>query len=102
MPTGSLEEMVSYSSAGSVIVAIAGEGGKSRMGNGDDAVRSTKLREINFIQNIGRFETAKPTHDARFGRSEERRVGKECVSTCRSRWSPDHEKKTDKRTLKPD
>ena len=23
-------------------------------------------------------------------RSEERRVGKECVSTCRSRWSPDH------------
>src|SRR3546814_17833260 len=26
-------------------------------------------------------------------RSEERRVGKECVSTCRSRWSPYHEKK---------
>src|SRR3546814_9395312 len=24
----------------------------------------------------------------RQGRSEERRVGKECVSTCRSRWSP--------------
>src|SRR3546814_12403497 len=23
-------------------------------------------------------------------RSEERRVGKACVSTCRSRWSPDH------------
>src|SRR3546814_16657297 len=23
-------------------------------------------------------------------RSEERRVGKECVSTCRSRWTPDH------------
>src|SRR3546814_15103270 len=23
-------------------------------------------------------------------RSEESRVGKECVSTCRSRWSPDH------------
>src|SRR3546814_15757120 len=23
-------------------------------------------------------------------RSEERRGGKECVSTCRSRWSPDH------------
>src|SRR3546814_3355768 len=27
--------------------------------------------------------------EARFSpRSEERRVGKECVSTCRSRWSP--------------
>src|SRR3546814_19523530 len=25
-----------------------------------------------------------------FFRSEERRVGKECVSTCRSRWSPYH------------
>src|SRR3546814_16594281 len=24
------------------------------------------------------------------GRSEERRVGKECVRTCRSRWSPYH------------
>src|SRR3546814_16461411 len=26
-------------------------------------------------------------------RSEKRRVGKECVSTCRSRWSPYHKKK---------
>src|SRR3546814_14699009 len=26
-------------------------------------------------------------------RSEERRVGKECVSTCRSRWAPYHYKK---------
>src|SRR3546814_14607329 len=23
-------------------------------------------------------------------RSEERRVGKECISTCRSRWAPNH------------
>src|SRR3546814_14167757 len=30
---------------------------------------------------------------AEIGRSEERRVGKECVSKCRSRWSPDHSKK---------
>src|SRR3546814_14457624 len=29
-------------------------------------------------------------------RSEERRVGKECVSTCRSRWSPYHSKKKNK------
>src|SRR3546814_4136884 len=27
---------------------------------------------------------------SRGSRSEERRVGKECVSTCRSRWSPYH------------
>src|SRR3546814_16236968 len=30
-------------------------------------------------------------------RSEERRVGKECVSTCRSRWSPSHSKKNQQR-----
>src|SRR3546814_18199335 len=30
------------------------------------------------------------TRDRLVGRSEERRVGKECVSTCRSRWSPYH------------
>src|SRR3546814_12287589 len=29
-------------------------------------------------------------------RSEERRVGKECGSTCRSRWSPYHTKKNNK------
>src|SRR3546814_12317363 len=36
------------------------------------------------------------TNDKRIAqavRSEERRVGKECVSTCRSRWSPYHYKK---------
>src|SRR3546814_15670676 len=33
-------------------------------------------------------------HSSRYfyHRSEERRVGKECVSTCRSRWSPYHYK----------
>src|SRR3546814_20527139 len=31
-------------------------------------------------------------------RSEERRVGKECVSTCRSRWSPYHLKKNNTRS----
>src|SRR3546814_10499921 len=30
---------------------------------------------------------------AAYPRSEERRVGKACVSTCRSRWSPYHYKK---------
>src|SRR3546814_20602611 len=31
-----------------------------------------------------------PTLPADFARSEERRVGKECVSTCRSLWAPYH------------
>src|SRR3546814_9177690 len=32
-------------------------------------------------------------------RSEERRVGKECVSTCRSWWSPNHYKKNNINTV---
>src|SRR3546814_2006027 len=35
---------------------------------------------------IGFAEVARAKPDS----SEERRVGKECVSTCRSRWSPYH------------
>src|SRR3546814_20776045 len=38
-----------------------------------------------FLANIGQLPDG--------SRPEERRVGKECVSTCRSRWSPDHSKK---------
>src|SRR3546814_17559690 len=34
----------------------------------------------------------RPEAERRSVRSEERRVGKECVSTCRSRWSPYHYK----------
>src|SRR3546814_20135959 len=38
----------------------------------------------------------------RLRRSEERRVGKECVSTCRSRWSPYHSKKKHKNSTHKD
>src|SRR3546814_20907508 len=43
----------------------------------------TRLSPSGPIQPVRRLRT----------RSEERRVGKECVSTCRSRWSPYHYKK---------
>src|SRR3546814_14325032 len=42
-------------------------------------------------QSPGRETTASAPDRAE--RSEERRVGKECVSTCRYRWSPYHYKK---------
>src|SRR3546814_12051894 len=38
---------------------------------------------------VGRMRTL-AKEPGRENRSEERRVGKECVSTCRSRWSPYH------------
>src|SRR3546814_3769671 len=45
-----------------------------RLGSGQLSEEAAKLRLIIAIRI----------------RSEERRVGKECVSTCRSRWSPYH------------
>src|SRR3546814_18982345 len=41
-------------------------------------------------QHIGLQECGRYAYGAVEQRSEERRVGKECVSTCRSRWSPYH------------
>src|SRR3546814_18937504 len=38
----------------------------------------------------GEWGMTPPTVNAYYNRSEERRVGKECVRTCRSRWSPYH------------
>src|SRR3546814_15850867 len=47
---------------------------------------------FNNLSNFNRqFLKLKGIPPSRFRtRSEERRVGKECVSTCRSRWSPYH------------
>src|SRR3546814_16622630 len=59
---------------------MLGESGKilAQPGNGqDDLWTYVGLR---IPQIVARF----------LPRSEERRVGKECVSTCRSRWSPTH------------
>src|SRR3546814_11754381 len=42
--------------------------------------------EVGAVQ---RFGSKLVTRAEVIDRSEERRVGKECVSTCRSRWSPD-------------
>src|SRR3546814_18552584 len=47
-------------------------------------------------QSLCRFRNRLDRAGCRAGkvkRSEERRVGKECVSPCRSRWSPYHYKK---------
>src|SRR3546814_2098551 len=51
-----------------------------------DLLRSAGLR-AGFRPDDG---LAHPAPWAGRARSEERRVGKECVSTCRSRWSPYH------------
>src|SRR3546814_16789100 len=54
--------------------------------NGARPVRAA-IGNVN-VEAVGRFDPVHLDH-----RSEERRVGKECASTCRFRWSPYHSKK---------
>src|SRR3546814_4387109 len=61
-------------------------------------IRSVGIRDLSGVYHIVPFSSVDTVsnfmrgfafHVAEIGvRSEERRVGKECVSTCRSRWSP--------------
>src|SRR3546814_15082455 len=65
------------------------------LGSGLDALENGIQRR----QQVGQRDGAEIMAQRRTGaggrrlRSEERRVGKECVSTCRSRWAPYHSKK---------
>src|SRR3546814_20247956 len=59
-----------------------------------NAFRAAKIGDLiqSNILSVGGGHGS-PSADQRVGdgpRSEERRVGKECVSPCRSRWSPYH------------
>src|SRR3546814_11013786 len=59
-----------------------------------DAARPVLFRDMTAEEAAG-HDTRPMSQDAVLTedcRSEERRVGKECVSTCRSRWSTCHEK----------
>src|SRR3546814_17148692 len=57
-------------------------------GHGLRATMSTALNEIGYPRV---WVDAQLSHaDTNRIRSEERRGGKECVSTCRYRWAPEH------------
>src|SRR3546814_18187183 len=66
----------------------------------DDTPQTIPLREVATIEKIlgpnqinrenGKRRVVVTANVRDRDRSEERRVGKECVSTCRSRWSPNH------------
>src|SRR3546814_16942320 len=60
------------------------------------AAKRKGLEDMNLIQTIEAEEIAKAAKTIPTLRSEERRVGKECFSRCRSRWSPYHKKKKTK------
>src|SRR3546814_13505320 len=81
----------------------SGDGGsrRRRQKNGRAHVRTRKdatSRTTNdqyiirrpFAERGGKMTNSEIVRAVDHERSEERRVGKECVSTCRSRWSPYH------------
>src|SRR3546814_10051679 len=62
---------------------------KGLMPHGPHNIRDVLATHI--LKQTGSYEQASyAIQDTPEMRSEERRVGKECVSTCRSRWSPYH------------
>src|SRR3546814_13374945 len=61
-------------------------------GQGEEAL--ARLAEPALTVTVERKEAPAATMSLAKLRSEERRVGQECVRTGRSRWSPDHYKKT--------
>src|SRR3546814_16689125 len=53
--------------------------------DGADSIGRGKIRLLELLDETGSIAAAGRAMNMR---SEERRVGKECVSTCRYRWSP--------------
>src|SRR3546814_20428842 len=99
--------MVKTMRPGSVIIDLAVEsGGNCPLSKPDQVVDVNGVRVVGytnypsrvpvdasnlFAKNLWNFLSPHWGKDGQaFRRSEERRVGKECVSTCRSRWSPYH------------
>src|SRR3546814_14796631 len=65
---------------------------------GEILYRQIRLRSMKKSRRALRIDHSNDALRLSERRSEERRVGKECVSTCRSRWSPYPYKKHDKKT----
>src|SRR3546814_4782511 len=66
--------------------------GKSNLAIARDRGVTQRAVEKHISEIFGRLGLANDESISRRvqARSEERRVGKECVSTCRSRWAPNH------------
>src|SRR3546814_18058367 len=73
----------------------------ARIDRRDDGVAAV-LQRVLVIERDQRIilDDQQPLDARRARRSEERRVGKECVSTGRSRWSPYHYKTKKKKKYK--
>src|SRR3546814_15096610 len=81
----------SVAAVATAVPAFVGYTQRNTRSNGESLnnipIRLTSLLEFQQLYG-GAYVPA--TRQVVVDRSEERRVGKECVSTCRSRWSPYH------------
>src|SRR3546814_11128477 len=80
------------------VVGVGGAGGNAianmiaaQVEGVDFVVANTDAQALNASPAERRIQLGpKITEGLGAGRSEERRVGKECVSKCRCRWAPSH------------
>src|SRR3546814_19602534 len=90
LPAASTPELLAYRPETVTDYEI---GVKSRWEIGGWKLRANVDLFYDDYKDIQRLVLLPTVPAATFTRSEERRVGKECVGTCRTRWSPEHEKK---------
>src|SRR3546814_4913818 len=69
-----------------------GRGEREDRGPPSPAHQNSRCTFRHFVPSSDASPMVRHRSDGTPGRSAERRVGKECVSTCRSRWSPYHYK----------
>src|SRR3546814_14437649 len=70
--------------------AVAERHHRHDRGDADDDAEDGEERAKQVAPYLPDGENDGGAEHLRLSRSEERRVGKECVSKCRSRWSPKH------------
>src|SRR3546814_17855355 len=75
----------------SILCHSAGLAEQGAMSNSSQATRL--LSSADASRSVASLPSTLLKPRSKASRSEERRVGKECVSTCRYRWSPYHSKK---------
>src|SRR3546814_16504589 len=102
-PTTSASRSTAMGPLGGVGIGLLPAGGNAIIGGSaaemTDIVEDARAVLGTFAEDMLDILRHSPSFDNMIGiadlsmrslRSEERRVGKECVSTCRSRWSPYH------------
>src|SRR3546814_16441022 len=91
MPIGPINDKWSTSMSDPVIYERHGQFATLTLHRSDvrNALSSQEMID-GIVESFERIQREPSVRAVILTRSEERRVGKECVSTCRSRWSPSH------------